>query len=68
MKYSFAISNFIEELSSLSHSIVYLSFFALFTYKGFLIFPCYSLELCIQMNISFLFAFAFSFSSFLSYL
>ena len=25
--------------------------------------PCYSLELCIQMGISFLFSFAFSFSS-----
>ena len=30
---------------------------------GFLISPCYSLELCIQMGISFLFSFAFSFSS-----
>ena len=30
--------------------------------------PCYSLELCIQMGISFLFSFAFCFSSFLSYL
>ena len=29
---------------------------------------CYSLELCIQMGISFLFSFAFSFSSFHSYL
>ena len=34
----------------------------------FLISPCYSLELCIQMGISFLFSFSFSFSSFLSYL
>ena len=40
----------------------------LFTWEGFLIFPCYSLELWIQMGISFLFSFAFSFSSFLSYL
>ena len=31
----------------------------------FLISPCYSLELCIQMDISFLFSFAFCFSSFL---
>ena len=30
--------------------------------------PCYSLELCIQMGISFLFSFAFHVSSFLSYL
>ena len=42
--------------------------FALITEEDFLISPCYSLELCIQMGISFLFSFAFSFSSFLSYL
>ena len=36
--------------------------------EGFLISPCYSLELCIQMVISFLFSFAFGFSSFHSYL
>ena len=41
-----------------------LYFFALITEEGFLISPCYSLELCIQMGISFLFSFAFSFSSF----
>ena len=35
--------------------------------EGFLIFPCYSLELCIQMGISFLFSFPFRFSSFHSY-
>ena len=29
MKYSLGISNFLEEISSLSHSIVFLSFFAL---------------------------------------
>ena len=34
----------------------------------FLISPCYSLELCIQMLLSFLFSFAFLFSSFHSYL
>ena len=38
------------------------------TEEGFLISSCYSLELCIQMGISFLFSFAFSFSSFLGYL
>ena len=54
--------------SSLSHFIVFLNFFALIIEEGFLISPCYSLELCIQMAISFLFSFAFSFSSFLSYL
>ena len=56
------------ESSSLSHSIVFLYFFALIMEKGFLISPCYSLELCIQMGISFLFSFAFRFSSFHSYL
>ena len=47
------ISNFLEEISSLSHFIVFLYFFALITEEGFLISPCYSLELCIQIGISF---------------
>ena len=55
MKYSLDISNFLEELSSLSYSIVFLYFFALISEEGFLISPCYSLELCIQIGISFLF-------------
>ena len=67
-KCSLGILNFLEETSSLSHSIVFLCFFALITEEGFLISLCYYLELCIQMGISFLFSFAFSFSSFLSYL
>ena len=50
--------------SSLSHSVVFLYFFALITEEGFLISSCYSLELCIQMLISFLFSFVFRFSSF----
>ena len=54
MKYSPGISNFLEETSSLSHSIVFLYFFALIAEEGFFISPCYSLELCIQMLISFL--------------
>ena len=58
------ISNFLEEISSLSYSNVFLYFFALITKEGFLISPCYYLELCIQMHISFLFSFAFHFSSF----
>ena len=58
------ISNFLEEISSLSHSIVFLYFFTLITEECFLLSPCYSLELCIQMVISFLFSFAFRFSSF----
>ena len=68
MKCSLGISNFLEEISSLSHSVVFLHFFALIAEEGFLISPCYSLELWIQMFISFLFSFAFCFSSFHSYL
>ena len=52
MKCFLGISNFLGEISSLSHSIVFLYFFALITYEGFLISPCYSLELCIQMGMS----------------
>ena len=68
MKYSLGISNFLKEISSLSHSIIFLYFFSLITEEGFLITPCYSLELCIQMGISLLFSFAFHVSSFQSYL
>ena len=64
MKYSLGISNFFEEISSLSHSVVFFYFFALITEEGFLISPCYSLKLCIQIGISFLFSFAFHFSSY----
>ena len=35
--------------SRLSHSVVFLYFFALIAEEAFLISPCYSLELCIQM-------------------
>ena len=63
MKCPLGISNFLEEISNFSHSVVFLYFFALVAEEGFLISPCYSLELCIQMGISFLFSFAFSFSS-----
>ena len=68
MKCSLGISNFLDEISSLSHPIVFLYFFALITEEGFLISPCYSLELCFQMGISYLFSFAFHVFSFLSYL
>ena len=54
---------FLEESSSLSHSIVFLYFFTSITEEVFLISPCYSLELCIQMGISFIFSFAFHFFS-----
>ena len=67
MKFSLGISNFLEETSSLSYSIVFLYFFALITEEGFLISPCYSLELYIQLGLSFLFFFGFNFF-FLSYL
>ena len=53
-------SYYLEEICSLSHSVVFVYFFALITEEGFLISPCYSLELCIQMGISFLFFFAFA--------
>ena len=59
MKCSFGISNFLEEISSLSHSVVFLYFFALIAEEGFLMSPWYCLELYIQMLISFLFSFAF---------
>ena len=68
MKRFLGISNFLEEISSLSQSIVFLYFFAQIAEEGFLFSPCYSLEFCIQLVISFLFSFALSFSSFLSYL
>ena len=64
MKCSLGISNFLEEISILSHSVVFLYFFGLIAEEGFLISSCYSLELCIQMLISFLFSFAFRLSSF----
>ena len=54
MKCSLGISNFLEEISSLSHYIFLLYFFELITEEGFLIYPYWSFELCIQMSISFL--------------
>ena len=48
LKCSLCISNFLEEISSLFHSIVFLYFFALITEEDFLISSYYSLELCIQ--------------------
>ena len=68
MKCSLGISNFLEEFSSLFQSVLFLYFSALIAEEGFLISSCYSLELCIQMGISFLFSLAFPFSSFHSYL
>ena len=67
VKCSLGIYNFLE-ISSHSHSTVFLYFFSLITEKGFLISLCYSLQLCIQVHVAFLFSFAFSFLSFLNYL
>ena len=68
MKYSLGISSFLEEISSLSHSIVFLYLLALFIEESLLISPCYSLELCIQLGTSCPFSLAFHILSFLSYL
>ena len=57
MKCSLGISNSLKDISSISHSFVFLYFSALITEEDFLISPCYSLELCIQIGISFLFSF-----------
>ena len=50
MKCSLGISDFLEEISSYSHSIIFLYFFALMIEEGFLISPCYSLEFGIQTS------------------
>ena len=52
MKCSLGISNFLEEISSLSHSVVFLYFFALIAEQGFLVSPCYSLELCPVVDVT----------------
>ena len=59
-----ATAGFSKFAGILSANIIFLCFFALITEDVFLISPCYSLELCIQIGISFLFSFAFCFSSF----
>ena len=67
LKCSLGVSNFLEEISSLSHSIVFL--YLCIGHWGSDHFDhslCYSLELCIQMGISFLFSFSFSFLLFTS--
>ena len=57
------------EWSAIAFSLVFLILlfssvsFPLFTQEGFLMSPCYSLALCIQMGISFIFSFAFHFFS-----
>ena len=44
---SLDISNFPEEISSLSPSVVSLYFYTLFIEEGLLVSPCSSLELCV---------------------
>ena len=50
MKCSLGISNFLEDISSLSYSVVFLYFFALILEEGFLMSPCYSLGLCLNIE------------------
>ena len=53
MKCSPGISNFLEDISRFSHSIVFFYFFTLVTEKGFLISPCYlRLTAQLPLNIS----------------
>ena len=47
MKCSLGISRFLENISSLSHSVVFLYFFALITEEGFLFSPCYMCIKCV---------------------
>ena len=61
MKCSLGISNFLKEISSLSQSIISLDFFTFIIEEAFfLISSFYSLELCIQMDIYFLFSLPFA--------
>ena len=64
---SLGISNFLEEISSLSHSIAFLYLIALITYECLHVSPWYSLELHTQMGMSFLSSSVFQFSYVLSY-
>ena len=68
MKCSLGISSFLEEISSLSILFlsVFLYFFILITEECFITSLCYSVELYIQMDITFLFSFAFCFFSLLN--
>ena len=64
MKCSLGISNFLEEISSLSRSVVFLYLFAWIAEEGFVISSCPSLELCIQCCL-YLFFFPLLFASLL---
>ena len=65
MKYSLSISNFLEEISSLSHSVVFLYFFLLITEMVFLISLLFFRTLHSNGCICFCFAFSFCFLSYL---
>ena len=52
MKYSLGISNFLEEISSLPHSIIFLYFFALITEEGFLISPSFNINIFQNLQFS----------------
>ena len=60
IKCSFDIINFLEEISSLSHSIVFIYFSSLFIEESFLISPCCSLKHCLHLGIYFPVSLAFS--------
>jgi len=62
------MTNFSSVQFSSVQSLSRIRLFALIAKEGFLISPCCSLKLCIQMLISFVFPFAVRYSSFHSYL
>ena len=68
MKCSLDTSNFLEKISRLSESFVFLYFFSLSILMKAFLFLLVSLELYIQLGIYFLFFLAFQFSCFCSYL
>ena len=68
IKCSLTISNFIDQISGLTYSIVFLYSFALFIYLRRPSYLSFVNSGRLQLGISFLFSFAFCFSSFLSYL
>ena len=55
MKYPPGISNFLEEIPSVSYTITLLCFFSMLIEEGFLL-PVHSLELWIQRGITFCFS------------
>ena len=57
----------IQKRSLVFPILFFSSIFFIDHWRRLLIFPCYSLELCIQMDISFLLSFVFCSSSFLSF-